>query len=86
MSAPTIIRDPANGDWIRGYTAAIMDIAFHLPQTIYDLSFSHKKPSEKFIKEFMQVYIDNRAALREGRGFIRVHRSDNTLEWFEGVE
>lgn len=86
MNAPTIIRDPANGDWIRGYTAALIDIEHHLPNTIHDLSYSHKKPSEKFIKEFMQVYIDNRATLREGRGFIRVHRPDGMLEWFEGVK
>lgn len=77
--------DYLNGDYIHGYTQAIMDIQEVFDYIELDLAHHHKKMSSKTAEQLLNVCLSNRANLREKRnGFIRWNGITNKFEWFTG--
>ena len=60
------MRDSLNGDWIQGYTQALLDIE-KLTDVglIEDLSLHHRAFNYKTFKEFLHCFIENRSFIRE---------------------
>lgn len=76
------MRDPLNGDWIQGYTQAIQDIQEMLPGLVKDFKY-HKKPfNVKRMNEYLAQFLERRACLREGLGFLRYNSQLDKIEYF----
>lgn len=78
-----------SGDFNRGYTKAIMDVAEVFSYIQDDLKHHHKNLTAKSANELLECILQNRAQLREqhlsgGRGFIRYNGKTQKFEWFEG--
>ena len=72
-----------SGDFNRGYTKAIMDIAEVMKYIQDDLKYHHKTLNQKTINRLLEVILANRESLREDRnGFIRWNCKLNDFEWF----
>ena len=76
------MRDPFNGDWIRGYTQAIQDIQDALPSIVYDLKYHHKQFNARWAKEFLAAFLEHRANLRAELGFLRYNSQIDKIEYF----
>lgn len=76
------MRDFLNGDWIRGYTQAIQDMQDMLPSVASDFRYHHKTFNVKRMQEYLAEFLNNRAALREGLGFLRYNGQLDKIEYF----
>lgn len=73
-----------SGDYIRGYTKALMDIQELLPTVIVDLKRFKRKLDGKHLNDFFKLIIEHRESLREETGgFIRFNWVKKELEWYE---
>ena len=73
-----------SGDYIRGYTKAIMDISEIFDYVSNDLKHHKKKLNDNLIKELLQCVLTNREKIRENKeGFIRWNCVKNKFEWFK---
>lgn len=77
------MRDTMNGFWIRGYTQAIMDMQEQFNGVVFDLSHYKKRPTEKLFQSFLKTFLENRANLREQRGFLRYNKLHDGIEYYE---
>lgn len=77
------MRDTMNGFWIRGYTQAIMDMQEQFNGVVFDLGHYKKRPTEKLFQSFLKTFLDNRANLREQRGFLRYNKLLDDIEYYE---
>ena len=76
-----------SGDFIRGYTKAIQDVAGVFEYVVPDLKYHGKRFNDKLAKELLQCILENREKIRENRrGFIRWNCITDQFEWFQGVE
>lgn len=78
-----------SGDFNRGYTKAIMDIAGVFSYIQSDLRHHHKNLTVKSATELLECILQHREQLREqhlsgGKGFIRYNGKEQKFEWFEG--
>lgn len=77
-----------SGDFNRGYTKAIMDIAEVFAYIQPDLKSHHKNLTAKSATELLECILQNREQLREqhlsgGEGFIRYNGKTQKFEWFD---
>lgn len=71
------------GDYIRGYTKAILDIAEIFEYIQQDLKHHHKNLNGKLSVILLKTILDNREKIRENfNGFIRWNCIDKEFEWF----
>ena len=77
-----IVRDPMNGNWISGYTQALIDVQRQFAGVIHDLNRSHKRLSAKHIDRMLELHVANRSRLRKDLGFIRYNRTKEDLEYY----
>ena len=76
-----------SGDYIRGYTKAIMDMSEIFDYVNNDLKHHKKRFNDKLAKELLQCVLTNREKIREDRdGFIRWNCIENKFEWFKRSE
>lgn len=73
-----------SGDFIRGYTKAIMDILNIWDYIHNDLKHHHKRMNYELTKELLKCVLNNREKVRENmNGFIRWNCVKHEFEWFE---
>ena len=74
-----------SGEYIRGYTAAIMMIRKEFDGVCRDLKRNHKRPTEKLVKEFLSLCLKERGILRDYEdSFIRWNKVKECFEvWRE---
>ena len=77
--------DPTNGNYIRGYTAALQDVKEVVGYIRGDLRHHHKSLNAKTLDILLDFMIKNRAALRENTdAFIRCNDAvEGGFEIFE---
>lgn len=76
-----------SGDYIRGYTKAIMDMLEIFDYVNNGLKHHKKRLNDKLAKELLQCVLTNREKIREDRdGFIRWNCVENKFEWFKRSE
>lgn len=72
-----------SGEYIRGYTKAIMDITEVFRYIQPDLKYHHKNLNGKLAVELLQVFLENREALRDDwDGFIRCNGNTKEFEFY----
>ena len=76
------MRDPFNADWIQGYTQAIQDIQEMLPGLVFDFKCHKKSFGVKRMNEYLERFLEHRAELREGLGFLRYNSQLDKIEYF----
>ncbi len=73
-----------SGDYVKGYTKAIQDIAEIFEYVQGDLNLHNKRWSEKLIMQLFTVILENREKIREKLdGFIRFNTKLNKFEYFK---
>lgn len=73
-----------SGDYIRGYTRAIMDIIEIFEYIQPDLKNHHKNLNGKLAMQLLKVILENRGKIRDGwNGFIRFNGKLNNFEYFK---
>lgn len=77
-----------SGDYIRGYTKALLDLKDIVEYVNNDLSYHHKKWNHKLLNSLLDCCIDNRENLRESQSglsdsFIRWNTKKEDFEFFE---
>lgn len=77
-----------SGEFIRGYTKAIMDIQEITRYINNELSSRHKQMNYKMIDLLLRCCLKNREKLRDSTagitdGFIRWNQDKNDFEYFE---
>lgn len=78
-----LIMDRLSGDYNRGYTKAIQDIAKVVKYIQEDLTFHKKRLTPKLTEELLDCCLHNRERLRESvNGFIR-YNSKGYFEFYE---
>lgn len=76
-----------SGDYIRGYTKALMDVQEMFRYLQQDAAFRGKQMNWKKIDQLMKCVIANRDAMRENsKGFFRWNKLHEKFEWFEGKD
>lgn len=72
-----------SGEYIRGYTKAILDITEVFRYIQPDLKHHHKSLNGKLAIELLRVILENREALREDwNGFIRYNGNTKEFEFY----
>lgn len=74
-----------DGNYIRGYTQALVDLLNDLPGVYADCNYHKVKMNQKQMEKYIQKRIENRENLRENlQGFIRYNGVKKEWEWFNG--
>ena len=77
-----------SGDYIRGYTKALLDFREIIRYVNCDLSYHKKRWNYTLFNKLLDCCIENRENLRETQsglsdGFIRWNQNKNDFEYFE---
>ena len=73
-----------SGDYIRGYTKAIVDITEIFGYMEDDLKYHHKRLNWKLAMQLLKAILENREKIREGvGGFVRFNGKLNNFEFFD---
>lgn len=76
-----------SGDYNRGYTKAIQDVAEVFKYIIPDLKLHHMNLNAKSSLRLLQVILENREKIRDDwDGFIRYNGIKKDFEWFKPLE
>lgn len=77
--------DRLSGEYIRGYTKAIMDLQEVFDYVQPDLRWHHKNMNASLSKKLLKCCLENRENLRErnSQGFIRFNKQKQDFEWYE---
>ena len=77
--------DRLNGEFIRGYTKAIMDIQAIFEYVQLDMRWHKKNLSYKNAVKLLKCILNNRMYLREpeNEGFIRYNRQNDDFEYYD---
>ena len=66
----------------QGYTRAMLDLIKHMPFVLDDMKRCKARINKKSMMAMMNLFLEHRHDLRDGRGFMRWNLKRNELEWF----